>query len=520
MGYTALLETMGRVNDVLNAKSVLAWDARTMMPAAGAAARARQLGTLAALARDLLLADGTRRLLDRAEAEVARLPPESVERGVCAQVRAAFDHHLRIPARLVTRRAELATLGQAVWETARAAADFPAFAPLLEEIVALDRATAEAIGCAGHPYDALMARFEPGETLASLRPLFAALRAAILPILDAVAARAAPRADFLARRYPAAAQLALARQLAARVGYDLGRGRLDTTVHPFEVSFTREDVRITTRADEIWLPMSLFGALHEAGHAIYEQGVDPAYTRTPFATDLVGLYAMGGASFATHESQSRLWENHLGRSRPFWQRHFPALRAAFPDQLADVDIEAFWRAVNRVAPGLIRTEADELTYDLHIMLRVELEAALIDGSIRVPDLPEAWNAAVKASLGLDVPDAARGLLQDVHWASAQIGYFGSYTVGNVMAAQLLEAARRDPAIASGLARAETAPLQAWMAEHVHRHGRRYRRDELLRRATGRGLDPRPYTAYLAAKYGELYDLAMPAKGLELPVARD
>jgi carboxypeptidase Taq len=497
---------MGQVNDLLNAKSVLAWDARVMMPPGGAATRAKQLATLSVLARDHLVADDTRHLLDSAEAEVSSLPGDSVERVICAQVREAVEYHLRIPADLVRRRAESGSIGQDIWARARAAGDFAAFAPALTETVALNREMAECIGYEGHPYDALMYRFEPGETVATLKPLFARLREGMLPLLRAIAQKEAPRTDFLRRPFAKDAQLAFGQKMAAKLGYDLNRGRLDTTVHPFEVSFTRNDVRITTRVNENWMPMCLFGCLHEAGHGLYEQYADPAYVRTPLATDLVGLYAVSGVSFGAHESQSRLFENHVGRSREFWDLNFAEAQAAFPDQLHDIDAETFWRGVNRVAPGFIRVEADELTYDFHIMLRVDLEAALIDGSLKVADLPEAWNAKIKEYLGLDVPDNRQGLLQDVHWSSGQIGTFCNYTIGNVMAGQLFEVAKQDPAVAQGLATADYTPLREWMTEHVHRHGRRYSRDELLVRATGRTMDPEPYIAHLTAKYSEIYGI--------------
>jgi carboxypeptidase Taq len=477
-----------------------------MMPPGGAETRAKQEATLTVMARDLLVADETRRLLDRAEAETASLAPDSVERANCAQAREAIDYHLRIPGPLVAKRAELAAIGHDIWATARAENDFASFVPTLDETVALNREMAECIGYRAHPYDALMYRFEPGETVASLQPLFATLRAGLQPLLKAIGERAAPRIDFLQRAYPKAAQLSFGLAMAQKIGYDLRRGRLDTTVHPFEVSFTRNDVRITTRVNERWMPACLFGALHEAGHALYEQYADPAFVRTPLATDLVGLYAVSGVSFGAHESQSRLFENHVGRSREFWDLNFPEARAAFPEQLADVDAEAFWRGVNRVAPGLIRVEADELSYDFHIMLRVDIEAALVDGSLRVTDLPDAWNAKIKEYLGLDVPNDRLGVLQDVHWSSGQIGTFCNYTIGNVMAGQLFATAVQDTRVSSGLATADYAPLREWMTEHVHRHGRRYTRNELLVRATGRPLDPAPYIAHLTAKYSTIYGL--------------
>jgi carboxypeptidase Taq len=506
MGYKAFLERMGEVNDLLCAKSILSWDERTMMPRGGADTRAKQQATLTVLARDHLVADETRRLLERAEAETANLPEDSVERTICTQVREAIEYHLRIPAALVHKRAELGSAGHHVWAKARAESDFASFAPLLEETLALNREVAECIGYEEHPYDALMYRFEPGETVASLQPLFAALKEGLLPLVRAIGEKESPRVDFLQRPFPVEAQLDFALKMARKLGYDTDRGRLDLTVHPFEISFTRNDVRITTRVNDEWMPKGLFGTLHETGHALYEQFCDPAYTRTPLATDLVGLYAVGGVSFGAHESQSRLFENHVGRSREFWELHYGELHDTFPEQLAGIDAETFWRAVNRVEPGLIRVLSDELTYDFHIMLRVEIEAALIDGSLPVPDLPEAWNAKVEEYLGLDVPNDRLGVLQDVHWSSGQVGTFCNYTIGNVMAGQLFATATKDARIREGLAEAHYLPLREWLTEHVHRHGRRYSRNELLENATGRTLDPTFYIEHLTRKYSDIYGI--------------
>jgi carboxypeptidase Taq len=506
MGYNAFLERMGEVNDLLCAESMLNWDARTMMPTGGGDTRAKQLATLTVMARNHLVADESRRLLDRAEAETASLSLDSVERTICAQVREAIDYHLRIPAALVHKRAEVGSKGQHVWVKARAESDFASFAPVLEETLALNREMAECIGYEDHPYDALMHRFEPGETVASLQPLFATLREGLLPLVQAIGEKEAPRIDFLEQPYPVEKQLEFALKMARKLGYDTDRGRLDLTVHPFEVSFTRNDVRITTRVNDEWMPKSLFGTLHETGHALYEQYCDPAYTRTPLATDLVSLYAVGGVSFGAHESQSRLFENHVGRSREFWDLNFGELHDTFPDQLAGIDAETFWRAVNRVQPGLVRVESDELTYDFHIMLRVEIEAALIDGSLAVSDLPEMWNTKMKEYLGLDVPHDRLGVLQDVHWSSGQVGTFCNYTIGNVMAGQLFHTATKEESVQEGLAAANYVPLREWMTEHVHRHGRRYLRDELLEKATGERLEPSYYIEHLSSKYSEIYGI--------------
>ncbi len=509
MSLAALNDRIGMVNDVLNSWALLYWDSRTMMPPGGNDTRAKQVSTMKVLAHGLLVADETRRLLDAAETEVANRPAEDADRRIVAQTREAVQHHLKIPADLIRRRAQHASEAAAVWVKARAESDFSQFAPYLEKTVGMAKELADAIGYRAHPYDALMYQFEPGETVASLRTLFAELRAGIGPVVKATTAVEAPRSDFLERHYEPAKQEAFAKKLAAKLGYDFDRGRLDGTVHPFEISFTRNDVRITTRYYPNFLPASLFGTMHEAGHGLYEQGIDPAYTRTTLATDLVGLYAVGGVSFGAHESQSRLWENHIGRSRRFWDLHYGMLQETFPEALGDVDVAAFHRAINKVRPGFIRVEADELTYDFHIMLRVDIETRLVDGSLKVKDLPEAWNAVIKQELGLDVPNDRLGCLQDIHWSSGQIGTFCNYTIGNVMAAQVLETARaEDPSIQTSVDAGNYAPLKDWLTNNIYVHGRRFGRDELLQRITGRTLDPKPYVKYLRDKYTALYGVSV------------
>lgn len=499
----ALNERVAAVNDVLNATSVLTWDSRTMMPPGGAQTRGHQIATLTRVARDLLLSPETEAALAAAERAVEGLPDDAPEQRIVAQTRHAFEHHRRVPASLIQERAALRTVAPAAWIEGRAKSDFSIFSPYLAKTVELSRAYADCIGWSEHPYDAMVSIYEPGETAASLTRLFAILRAGMQPILDAARSRPAPRSDFLFRDFPEEGQKAFGLSMAEKLGYDLRRGRLDTTVHPFEVSFTRNDVRITTRYNRNYLPASLFGTAHETGHGLYEQGVDPAYTRTTLATDLVGLYAVGGTSFGAHESQSRLWENHIVRTRTFWQLHFPELQRHFPNQLGDVSAEEFYRAVTRVEPGFIRVEADELTYDFHIMLRVDIECALMDGSLKVADLPAAWNAAIERDLGLDVPEDSKGVLQDVHWSTGYIGSFPTYTIGNVMASQVMETLRRQE---SGLDAAIEAGDYAGLAEalrsKIWQHGRRFMRDELLVRETGRGLDPAPYLAYLDGKYAK------------------
>ncbi|WP_262296765.1 carboxypeptidase M32 [Microvirga sesbaniae] len=498
----ALQERVAAVNDVLNAVSVLTWDSRTMMPAGGAETRGLQIATLTRIARDLLLAPQTEKALEEAERATEGFGEDAAERRMVQQTRHAVEHHKRVPASLIQERAALRTVAQAAWIEARSKSEFTLFSPHLARTVALSRAYADCIGWDEHPYDAMVSIYEPGETAASLKKLFTALRAGLLPILDAARARPQPRSDFLFRAFPEEGQRAFGLSLAEKLGYDLRRGRLDTTVHPFEVSFTRNDVRITTRYNRNYLPASIFGTAHETGHGLYEQGVDPAHTRTALATDLVGLYAVGGTSFGAHESQSRLWENHIVRSRTFWRRHFSELRQHFPDQLGDVGADEFYRAVTRVEPGFIRVEADELTYDFHIMLRADIECALMDGSLPVGDLPEAWNAAIRRDLDLVVPDDARGVLQDVHWSTGYIGSFPTYTIGNVMGAQVMDTlCSRNSSLGDAIEAGHYAVLADELRTRIWQHGRRFTRDELLERETGRPLDPGPYLRYLRGKYG-------------------
>ncbi len=363
----------------------------------------------------------------------------------------------------------------------------------------LQRTVSAAISTGGHPYDAMVGQYEPGMTWGQLQDIYDRLKTAIRPLIATAREAGDPRHDFMARTYPIPQQKAFAREIAARLGFDFGRGRLDDTAHPFEISFTRADVRITSRFRESWLPGGVFALWHEVGHGLYEQNVAPEFSRTIFATDLVNLYAVGGASFGMHEAQSRMWENRVGRSPRFWELHYDELRAHFPDQLSDVSHHEFWRAVNRLRPDFIRVEADELTYDMHIILRSEIEAALMEGALSVADLPGVWAEKMRELLAIEVPDDTRGVLQDVHWAHGYVGSFPTYTLGNIMSSQLFAAATRAPGVADGLEHGSYAPLAEFMRENVWRHGRASTPAETLQRVTGRPLDLEPYVADLSAK---------------------
>lgn len=497
MSLEKLHSRIAAISDLLCAVNLLTWDQRTMMPAGGAQARGRQIATLTRLARDDLASDATMELLERAETET----DDALEQEGLRQIRHAAELHRRVPAAIVERRAALRAGSHQAWLAARAADDFSIFAPHLEQTIDAARDYADAIGWRQHRYDAMLSLFEPGETLASLRSLFADLKAGLTPLVERALERQGadpmPQASFDPTR-----QLELARTFAGLLGYDRNHGRLDPTVHPFEISFTRDDVRITTRTRANDIKPPLFGAMHEVGHALYEQNVDPAFTRGVFATDLVGLYAVGGTSFGAHESQSRLFENHVGRSRRFWELHLHHVQAAFPDAFGAMTPETFYAAVTRVARGTSRTEADELTYDFHVMLRVEMEAQLMSGELAAKHVPEAWRSALQAALGVTPKGDLDGALQDIHWSSGMIGSFCTYTIGNVMAAQLFAAAQRaEPGIAVGIERGDYAPLRVWLGQNIWCHGRSLSRDTLVRRATGRGLEVRDYLAHLAMRYG-------------------
>lgn len=503
MSYAEFEAGIARVNDILCVVNLLSWDARTQMPSGGVQTRGQQIATLTSLAREIATGDDIRRAMDGARDELAAVAPSDPRQRALAQAQKEIGVLRRIPPALIAEVAELKTLAHASWAEARAANNFNAYAPMLDRMVRMQREMAEAIGYEAQPYDALLGLYEPGMTLAQLQILFGTLKAALVPLIAKATTAPQPRTDFLKRSFPIAEQKRFGLKMAERLGYDLGRGRLDDTVHPFEISFTRNDVRITSRFRENWLPAGFFALWHEAGHGIYEQGIAPEFTRSIFATDIVNLYAVGGASFGMHESQSRLIENRVGRSTRFWDLHFGDLQAHFPDQLGDVSAREFWRSVNQVRPDFIRVEADELTYDLHVILRTEIEAGLTAGDVAVGDLPELWRQKMRSYLDLDVPTDTLGVLQDVHWSHGYVGSFPTYTIGNVISSQIFETAQKVPEVAGGLHEGNYAPLKAWLNENVHRHGRASSPSETLQRVTGRALDTTPYIADLTEKVATL-----------------
>jgi len=482
----ALLERLGELSDLRHAGQVLAWDQQVMMPPTGAAARGEALGTIRRIHHDRLVDPALGALLDAAA---------DAEPLIARAVRRDHDVERRVPGDLAAEISRAGSDGYTAWLAAREANDYGVFEPALRRNIELARRYAACFPELAHPYDALLDRYEPGATTAQVSDLFARLREGLVPLLSQIAMLPAPHA--LAGSFPVARQREIGLEIIEAMGFEPAGWRLDDAVHPFAAAPSATDVRVTARFDDDGLA-GLFALLHEVGHGLYEHGVDPALTRTTLDT---------GVSLGVHESQSRLWENLVGRSAAFWTHWLPRLRDRFPLSLRDVELDAFIRAINVVRPTLIRVEADEVTYSLHVILRFELELALIDGSLDVADLPAAWAAKMKQSLGIDVPDDLRGVLQDIHWSEGIIGYFPTYAIGNVLAAQLWQVARADiPDLDEELARGELAALRVWLRETIHRHGRLLTPGELIEQAVGGPLDPAPMLAHLRAKYGALYAL--------------
>lgn len=491
----ALVDHLSAAADLDSAAAVLHWDQQTYMPPGGVAARAEALATLSRLSHGITASEETARLLDAA----GDPEPGSDAEAVVRLARRGHERATKLPPRLVADISRATVLAEPAWRRARADADFGSLVGHLREILDLQREAAEHLGYEDHPYDALLDRYEPGATKALLESMFGDLKGGTAGMVRAVSAAADDRTAPIRGAFDETRQEAFGRSIATAVGYDWGRGRQDRAPHPFCINFGGPgDVRITTRFDPDRLSPALFATLHEAGHALYEQGVDPSYGRTPLA---------GGVSLGIHESQSRLWENVVGRSRPFWSHFYPRLQGAFPEALGETSAEDFYRAINAASPSEIRVEADELTYNLHVVLRFELEVALVEGSLAVTDLPEAWDAKMDEHLGITPRDDARGVLQDDHWAIGFFGYFPTYTLGNVLSVQLFEAALKEhPEIPAEMERGEFGRLLAWLRENVHRHGKKHDPEALVERATGRPPDTAPYVRYLGEKFGELYDL--------------
>ena len=495
--YDQLVEHTRRIATLEATSAALEWDERTNMPPGGRAYRAEQVTQLAGMIHEMSTDTQRGEWLDQLiESELAD-DRYSDSGATIHRLKRDFDQACKLPQKLVEAITHATVVGQQQWEDARAESDFSKFAGALDNIISLKIEAAGLLSGGGDPYDALIDEYEEGAKSEDLSVVFGELRNELVSLIqDVQAAPRQPNVDLLRRNYPIEAQREFGIRAARAIGFDFDCGRLDETTHPFCTSLGPGDTRILTRYDEHWFPGAFFGTLHEAGHGIYDQGLP----REQFGLPL-GTYV----SLGIHESQSRLWENMVGRSRPFWEHFYSDAQSAFPGALSDVDIDAFQFAINAVQPSFIRVEADEVTYNLHIIIRFELEQALISGDLKTPDLPDAWNQKYQEYLGITPTDYANGVLQDVHWSAGLFGYFPTYTLGNLIAAQLLEAAASELGSLDELfARGEFSPLREWLSKNIHSCGRRYEPAELVRRATGDKISATPLIRYLNAKYRKIY----------------
>lgn len=496
--YEQLLDHFREIAKLRSTLALLEWDERTMIPAQGGEYRAEQVALLSGLIHRRVTDPQVGQQLEQLSESSFADDPHSPTGATVRELRRNYEKRSKLPQRLVEELSRATSLGQQIWTEARQADDFTAFQPQLETIVRLTREKAEAFGYEDSIYDPLLDDFEPGERTAAVARVLGALREELAPLVaQIVDSGVRAPVEIVQRQFDIPTQNRLGTEAAELIGFDFQRGRLDTTAHPFCTTLGPSDCRILTRYEADFFNSAFFGTLHEAGHGIYEQGLPAEHFGLP-----LGDYC----SLGIHESQSRLWENLVGRSRAFWQFFYPRTKAAFPS-LADVDVEAFHAAVNHVEPSLIRVEADEATYNLHIIIRFELEQALMNGELTVADLPDAWDAKYESVLGVKSSNRADGVLQDVHWSAGLFGYFATYSLGNLYAAQLFEAAGEalgdlDEQFAAG----DFATLRGWLQEKIYDEGSRLPAPDLVQQATGKSLGHEALMRSLRAKYGPLYQL--------------
>jgi carboxypeptidase Taq len=496
MSWTELDTRCREINDLDRISSLLSWDEETYLPKQGHGARGRQAGTLESIRHQRMTDPRLGELLESLAFDKSLDPARLV---VVRRMKRRRDLAVRLPERLVRALAEARSKSLEAWHEAKPKGDFQRLAPAFEELVSLVREKGAALATGGgDPYDALMDEHEPAMTSTRLRPLFQRLREALVPLVQKISEKPAPATAIFEQPFDLAKQWELTVRVLKELRFDLERGRQDKSAHPFCETIGENDVRVTTRFFEKDVLNAFYSTIHECGHALYEQGFDPAH----HGSELARAPSMG-----IHESQSRLWENQIGRSHAFWQKWIDIFREMFPAQLAGIGVKDVHKAVNKVKPGMIRVDADELTYNLHVLLRFEIESALVHGELSVRDLPGVWNERMNRYLGLTPKNDTEGCMQDIHWPSGAFGYFPSYTIGNAYAAQLMKRYESEhPAVWDDVARGDHAPLLSWLREKVHRRGHLMTAEETIEAATGSGLDPEPLIAYLQKKYGELYNL--------------
>ena len=496
--YEELKKKLAEIHDVHMARSILSWDQHTKMPPKAGEIRAEQLSTLDRIAHELFIDDDIGALLEELRPYEESHDYDSDEASLLRVTRREYAKATRVPSDLRAELTRAGAIALAAWVEARQKSDFAIFLPYLRRNVELQREYVACFPKAENDYDVLLDDFDEGMKTTEVRAVFDELKTELIPLIAEITERAdAVDNSCLTGHFPIDKQRAFALEVLGQLGYDDESWRLDPTVHPFAMSAATTDIRLTTRYDEGDMN-SLMAAIHEFGHGFYEAGIDPGLERTPLSQV---------TSMSLHESQSRMWENLVGRSLPFWKHFYPQLQAAYPGQFDDVELEEFYRAINKVEPSLIRIEADEATYNLHIILRFELEQEILDGSLDLADLPEAWNARMTEYMGVDVPDDAHGVLQDVHWSGGAIGYFPTYSLGNVISVQLWDQVREAiPDLDQQFERGEFGELSSWLRENLHRNGRKFTSKETLERLVGGGIDSGPYLRYLKDKLGGIYGI--------------
>jgi carboxypeptidase Taq len=495
--YETLNTHLSRIIDLKMAASVLQWDEEVYMPERGLTARSEQIATLSSFAHELLTSNETERILSNAERETSALPYDSDEASMTRITRREFNQSTRIPSEIVAEQSRLASQSFSAWKSARENNDYSIFSPFLKKTIELNRRIAGLLGFKEHPYDALLDIYEPGMKKSDIEILFNKLKEGLLPIYKKIISSRIFFDDiFLNREFDEKKQFDFSIEILKAIGFDFSRGRQDISAHPFTTNFSVDDVRVTNRFSKTLPLSSIFSAIHEGGHALYEQGVSRKFDRTSL---------MGGATLGLHESQSRLWENIIGRSLPFWKKYYPLYQEYFPEQMNNVSLEDFLRAMNRVSPGFIRVEADEVTYNFHVFVRFEIESALISGDLEVTDIPAYWNEKYYEYLGITPRNDSEGCLQDIHWSHGSFGYFPTYTIGNIISAQLYDQLLKElNSLESQIALGDFLPLLGWLREKVHIHGKKFTSPELVKKITGTDIDSCYFIEYLNKKYSEIY----------------
>ena len=496
--FKQLKNLLAEISDLVAASALMGWDQQVNMAPGAAEDRGAQISTLERIIHIKATSQELGGLITDLEGEVQKLDADSDNARLVKVARRDYDKRTKVPTEYVAEMARVSSVAQTVWEKAKKESNFSLFHPHLEKLVGLRRQYADFFAPYTHIYDPLLDDFEPGLKTADVKSIFDGLRPKQVALIQAISQKPQMDSSFLKLNYPEKGQLDFGREVITSFGYDWDHGRQDKSVHPFTTGFGLNDVRITTRVNQDYLNPALFGTMHECGHAMYEQGIDKKYNRTSLA---------GGASMAVHESQSRMWENLVGRSLAFWKHFYPRLQKFFPSQLGNIDLDTFYKGVNIVEPSMIRVEADEATYNLHIMLRLELEIALMEGGLSVSDLPAAWNTKFNEYLGTTPRNDAEGVLQDVHWSFGGFGYFPTYALGNLVASQLWESMYKElPDVEQQIERGEFQGLLDWLRKNVHQYGAKYEPQELVQKVTGSKISPEPYIRYLEDKFGSIYGL--------------